>query len=189
MAIPSNEKKMSDGGRGRASLGMGVWKSSQKWRVQRSAVRSIAWLGRSASDAPIINDKSSTWLAEPSVNRGVATATFVAERKPISCRHEKWRIRTDVARELPAAAPPRLLLKPRPLGPKTRILVLHVSAQCGLSDLRHTDKRSYGPCDQVRYGCDEKTASPRRRRVSHGPNEKEVSYRHRQRAMLGVKRS
>ena len=40
----SNENKMSDGGRGRASLGVEVWKSSQKWSVQRSAVRSIAWL-------------------------------------------------------------------------------------------------------------------------------------------------
>jgi hypothetical protein len=40
-----NENKMSDGGQGRASLGMEVWKSSQKWSVQRSAVRSIAWLG------------------------------------------------------------------------------------------------------------------------------------------------
>jgi len=38
----SNENKMSDGGRNRASLGVGVWKSSQKWSVQRSAVRSIA---------------------------------------------------------------------------------------------------------------------------------------------------
>ena len=36
---------MSDGGRQRASLGMEVWKSSQKWRAERSAVRSIAWLG------------------------------------------------------------------------------------------------------------------------------------------------
>jgi len=36
---------MSDGGRNRASLGVGVWKASQKWSVQRSAVRSIAWLG------------------------------------------------------------------------------------------------------------------------------------------------
>ena len=35
---------MSDGGRGRASLGVEVWKSSQKWRAQRSDVRSIAWL-------------------------------------------------------------------------------------------------------------------------------------------------
>jgi hypothetical protein len=40
-----NENKMSDGGRDRASLGVEVWKSSQKWSVQRSAVRSIAWLG------------------------------------------------------------------------------------------------------------------------------------------------
>src|SRR5436190_17301338 len=40
-----NENKMSDGGRERASLGVEVWKSSQKWSVQRSAVRSIAWLG------------------------------------------------------------------------------------------------------------------------------------------------
>ena len=37
--------KMSDGGRGRALLGVKVRKSSQKWTVRRSAVRSIAWLG------------------------------------------------------------------------------------------------------------------------------------------------
>src|SRR5882724_11741104 len=37
--------KMSDGGRGRALLGVKVRKSSQKWSVRRSAVRSIAWLG------------------------------------------------------------------------------------------------------------------------------------------------
>jgi len=30
---------MSDGGRDRVSLGVGVWKSSQKWSVRRSAVR------------------------------------------------------------------------------------------------------------------------------------------------------
>jgi hypothetical protein len=35
---------MSDGGRGRASLGVGVWKSSQNVDAERSAVRSIAWL-------------------------------------------------------------------------------------------------------------------------------------------------
>ncbi len=35
---------MSNGGRHRASVGMKVWKSSQKWSVRRSAVRSIAWL-------------------------------------------------------------------------------------------------------------------------------------------------
>jgi hypothetical protein len=40
----SNENKMSDGGRDRASLGVQVWKSSQKWSAQRSIVRSIAWL-------------------------------------------------------------------------------------------------------------------------------------------------
>jgi hypothetical protein len=40
----SNENKMSDGGRGRALLGVKVWKSSQKWNAQRSAVRSIASL-------------------------------------------------------------------------------------------------------------------------------------------------
>src|SRR5437762_10415643 len=44
----SNENKMSDGGRDRALLGVEVWKSSQKWSVRRSAVRSIAWLGVSA---------------------------------------------------------------------------------------------------------------------------------------------
>jgi hypothetical protein len=44
-AHSSNENKMSDGGRDRASLGMEGWKSSQNWSVQRSDVRSIAWLG------------------------------------------------------------------------------------------------------------------------------------------------
>src|SRR5438128_633566 len=38
---------MSDGGRDRALLAVEMWKSSQKWSVQRSAVRSIAWLGLS----------------------------------------------------------------------------------------------------------------------------------------------
>src|SRR5256714_15029682 len=56
----SNENKMSDGGRGRAPLGVEVWKSSQKWSVQRSAVRSIAWLDgratiRSNSD-PLLSE-------------------------------------------------------------------------------------------------------------------------------------
>ncbi len=35
---------MSDGGRERASIGLKVWNSFQKWSVRRSAVRSIAWL-------------------------------------------------------------------------------------------------------------------------------------------------
>ena len=43
--MTSNENKMSDGGRDRASLGMEIWESSQEWSAQRSAVRSIAWLG------------------------------------------------------------------------------------------------------------------------------------------------
>src|SRR5438105_1530048 len=50
----SNENKMSDGGRERASVGVEVWKSSQKESVQRSAVRSIAWLDGS----PQIIDKT-----------------------------------------------------------------------------------------------------------------------------------
>jgi len=48
-----NETKMSDGGRGRASLGVEMWKSSQKSSVRRSAVRSIAWLG--LLPAPSVN--------------------------------------------------------------------------------------------------------------------------------------
>jgi hypothetical protein len=50
VAIPPNENKMSDGGRGRALLGVEVWKSSQKWSGQRSAVRSIAWLDVGSPD-------------------------------------------------------------------------------------------------------------------------------------------
>jgi hypothetical protein len=48
-ASPSNENKMSDGGRGCASLELEVWKSSQKWGAQQSAVRSIAWLDGGAA--------------------------------------------------------------------------------------------------------------------------------------------
>ena len=36
---------MSDGGRGRASLEVEMWKSSQSVDSERSGVRSIAWLG------------------------------------------------------------------------------------------------------------------------------------------------
>lgn len=39
-----NEKKMSDGGRELASLGVGVWKSSQNVDAGQPAVRSVAWL-------------------------------------------------------------------------------------------------------------------------------------------------
>src|SRR6202043_501998 len=44
-AMSSNENKMSDGGRERVPLGMELSKSSQNLIAQRSAVRSIAWLG------------------------------------------------------------------------------------------------------------------------------------------------
>jgi hypothetical protein len=44
-AYSSNENKMSDGGRERGLLGVKAWKSYQMWSVQRSVVRSIAWLG------------------------------------------------------------------------------------------------------------------------------------------------
>jgi hypothetical protein len=36
---------MGDGGRNRDSLGVKVWESSQNVNAERSAVRSIAWLG------------------------------------------------------------------------------------------------------------------------------------------------
>jgi hypothetical protein len=49
---------MSDGGRDRASLGVEVWKSSQKWNAQRAAVRSIAWLdARVVNSLTMIHDK------------------------------------------------------------------------------------------------------------------------------------
>jgi hypothetical protein len=50
----STENKMSDGGRERASLGVEVWKSSQKLSVQRSAVRSIVWLGASGGFIAVV---------------------------------------------------------------------------------------------------------------------------------------
>src|SRR2546429_1132013 len=41
--LRSNENKMSDSGRNRASREMDVLKSYPTWRTQRSAVRSVAW--------------------------------------------------------------------------------------------------------------------------------------------------
>ena len=58
MASRSNENKMSDGGRERASLALKGWKSSQKWSVQRSAVRSIAWLGVGVASGLAWNENS-----------------------------------------------------------------------------------------------------------------------------------
>ena len=65
-----NENKMSDRGRGRASLGVEVWKSSQKRSGRRSAVRSIVWLGvwDGSSLAKFI---ASPWSASPIIRRKV----------------------------------------------------------------------------------------------------------------------
>ena|ERR1051326_4554873 len=49
---------MSDGGRDRASVGVEVWKSSQKWSVRPSAVRSIAWLDRGRGSIYALNKMS-----------------------------------------------------------------------------------------------------------------------------------
>jgi hypothetical protein len=46
LAHRPNENKMSDGGQERASLGVELSKSYQRWGARRSAVRSIGWLGR-----------------------------------------------------------------------------------------------------------------------------------------------
>ena len=48
-AVTFNENKMSDGGRERGLLGVEVWKPSQNEDTERSAVRSIAWLGHPAT--------------------------------------------------------------------------------------------------------------------------------------------
>jgi hypothetical protein len=64
----SNENKMSEGGRGRASLGVFVWKSSHRWSAQRSAVRSIAWLG---AGWLVSNRGVSFLLQKPFVNIGL----------------------------------------------------------------------------------------------------------------------
>src|SRR5437016_12241929 len=67
-----NANKMSDGARGRASLGVKVWRSSQKWSVQRSTVRSIAWLGLFTDSPEIFNDcKSKQHILFCVVHRGL----------------------------------------------------------------------------------------------------------------------
>ncbi len=59
--MSSNENKMSDGGRNRASIGVEVWKSSQKWSAQRSVVRSIAWLDAPPPLHPKPEEKERNW--------------------------------------------------------------------------------------------------------------------------------
>jgi hypothetical protein len=75
---------MSDGGRGRASLGVKVWKSSQEWSVQRSDVRSIAWLDDlraiTADVTPHPNVVSARILPA-NVRSLVLHATLIADRK------------------------------------------------------------------------------------------------------------
>src|SRR5437868_5693595 len=60
---------MSDGGRGRASLGVEVRNSSQKWSAQRSAVRSIAWLGLLYQSRQILSNTPSGTTTGPSFGR------------------------------------------------------------------------------------------------------------------------
>ena len=68
---------MSDGGRDHASLGVEGWKLSQKWSVQRSAVRSIAWLGVSVCTQD--NSGNNAHPGEKNINR-----TEEADANPMS---------------------------------------------------------------------------------------------------------
>jgi hypothetical protein len=52
---------MSDGGRERASLEVGVSKSSQNRSVRRSAVRSIAWLDLFRKNWIIVSELKTFW--------------------------------------------------------------------------------------------------------------------------------
>ncbi len=74
----SNENKMSDDGRERASLGVGMLKSSQEWSVQRSAVRSIAWLGL------FWLHRKTNWLRLTAwnTNRNIAASIYRPEGPP-----------------------------------------------------------------------------------------------------------
>jgi hypothetical protein len=74
--IASNENKMSDGGRERASLAVEMWKSSQEWVVQRSAVRSIAWLGVSSSAESV----RQTRVRQSAANDGLNEVNSCLER-------------------------------------------------------------------------------------------------------------
>jgi hypothetical protein len=89
----SNENKMSDGGRGRASLGVEVWKSSHKWSVRRSAVRSIAWVRPFASLALMV------WELEESqaLDAGESALRGSARVSHESAAADEWR-RDDLPR-------------------------------------------------------------------------------------------
>jgi hypothetical protein len=86
---------MSDGGRGRASLGMEVLKSSQDWDAKRSAVRSIAWLDgwcvTVVYSAEVLDDESATPLfllervKNPAALFGAETCDFDSAVRQLSC--------------------------------------------------------------------------------------------------------
>jgi hypothetical protein len=70
---------MSDDGRGRASLGVKVWKSSQKWSVHRSAVRSIAWLD---VGSPSVDQTADNKAADPAEDK---------DRNILVCNDGVWK--------------------------------------------------------------------------------------------------
>src|ERR1700692_30848 len=74
---------MSDGGRGRASRGMEVWTSYQKWSAQPSAVRSIAWLGLGCDKLNMFgcNADFVTGLHLKNKNTRVWNSRFIDERR------------------------------------------------------------------------------------------------------------
>ena len=89
----SNENKMSDGGRERASLGVEVWKSSQNVNAQRSAVRSIAWL-----DAGCMETRCECTLDEPCLD-------LHGKRRQLACRGKPLVSQTAVPR---CESPPKM---------------------------------------------------------------------------------
>jgi hypothetical protein len=78
---------MNDGG-GPTSVEVEVWKSSQKCSVQRSAVRSSAWLGESImEDRPMLPRRLPPEMSD-SIAESVSTRRFPANEASVGDRLE-----------------------------------------------------------------------------------------------------
>ena len=169
---------MSDGGRNRASLGVKVWKSSQKLIAQRSAVRSIEWLGifmfqlgtRGKSLLQHANNEVNDPYSDKTVDRnqqaekgilGIQDARIVEQRTRWICQ---WHRETD--------AEPTY-------GRQTRRSLGVTTLEQGHA---HAQAPEGGAKRQRGMHGDERTKASRAEWRCHRPNEKKMSDGHRGRA-------
>ena len=157
---------MSDGGRGRVSLGVEMWMSSQKWSVERSAVRSIAWLDLVA----VVNDTTSNQpINLPSDKTGNEIEHHISNDAE---GNDDNRINIEMIVAIGGQ-------QHKARGPQDEFDV--TEKRMTNMSCREKDDRQESP----QYGCGEQKSLQWTR--IHGSNENKMSDAHRERALTGMK--